>query len=681
MKKISCMNIGKSLVWTATILMLISFIAVRSPATVRAVDIDKTDPPSLGTLTIGNNILDAHIENTPGSNGIGTYTIETGSTHPNPGENVFYGGAAGSPWSSYNTIHVTDTMCDYVTTTSSPTPDPGYTLVDLDSLSPTVATPDPTTVMISWTTPENLQIVQVNEALGTTESDTRVRTTMRITNNDDTAHHVGVRYEWDLMINGWDGAWIRPWTDATTPGTWLNTETEWTSPTFQFWETSNIPVSLFSVYGGLSQPPDATTPDRLVYAHWSSSYSRAYSYTPTGMVIGSTTPTIGGQYDSAVLYYWNPTTINSGETKTTTAYVTTFLLEHEPPIEDLSEETISDYIQSADVDGDGTPDFAWNSGYDISFESQTLHIEINIQLVGDDPGDALRQQWHDGIEDIWSDSYDVVDGLYTYPIEVAVNWVDSNPHHVVTVHSGQGRPNMLNWYTDRPGGWGDEYQDEIAAHEAGHMLGLYDEYAGGALDPDTQFTTTNSLMADLGPTRDWHYEQILEWLETGSGRDLSLAQSPLPPYPLDSPIPDFSDPMGEPPVASFTESTHTAPLDTPITFHPGGSYDPDGTIILYEWDFDGDGTYDVSDPSPNVQVHKYSVPGTYTVHLRVTDNDGLTDTATDIKTITPTGVIPEVPLGTIMVSVAMIIALVAYVASPRWRRKPLQANEQPLLFF
>jgi len=213
------------------------------------------------------------------------------------------------------------------------------------------------------------------------------------------------------------------------------------------------------------------------------------------------------------------------------------------PIEDLPEETISDNIESADVNDDGRPDYGWTSGYDISFVSQVLRIELNIQLIGDDPGDALRQQWEQGIEDIWSNAHDIVDGPYTYPIEVEVNWVSTNPHHVVTVHSGTGRSTMTHWYTDRPGGWGNEYQDEIAAHEAGHMLGLYDEYPDGALDPDTQFTTTNSLMADLGPTRDWHYEHIVEWLETRSDRDLSSAPSPLPPYPFDDPIPDFSDPL------------------------------------------------------------------------------------------------------------------------------------------
>ena len=212
-----------------------------------------------------------------------------------------------------------------------------------------------------------------------------------------------------------------------------------------------------------------------------------------------------------------------------------------PPMEDIAEATISDTIRSADLDGDGNPDFGWDSGYDISFVDQTLHIEINIQLVGDDPGAALRQQWEQGIEDIWSHTFNIADGNYRYPVDLEVNWVSADAHHVVTVHAANGRHNMLNWYTET--NWGAEYQDEIAAHEAGHMLGLYDEYSGGALDPNTQFTTTNSIMADLGPPRTWHYDQILEWLENGSGRDLSAAPSPLPPYPFDEPIPHFSDPQ------------------------------------------------------------------------------------------------------------------------------------------
>jgi PKD repeat protein len=73
-------------------------------------------------------------------------------------------------------------------------------------------------------------------------------------------------------------------------------------------------------------------------------------------------------------------------------------------------------------------------------------------------------------------------------------------------------------------------------------------------------------------------------------------------------------------------------VGTSINFDASGSSDSDGSIILYEWDFDTDGTYDASGVTI---THAYSTPGTYTVTLRVTDNDGLTDTCTDTKTVNP----------------------------------------------
>jgi len=58
-----------------------------------------------------------------------------------------------------------------------------------------------------------------------------------------------------------------------------------------------------------------------------------------------------------------------------------------------------------------------------------------------------------------------------------------------------------------------------------------------------------------------------------------------------------------------------------IAFDGSGSYDPDGTIISYEWDFgDGDTGTGVA-PS-----HTYTTTGTYTVTLTVTDDEGKTDT-------------------------------------------------------
>ncbi|HDH10985.1 MAG TPA: PKD domain-containing protein [Nitrospirae bacterium] len=63
-----------------------------------------------------------------------------------------------------------------------------------------------------------------------------------------------------------------------------------------------------------------------------------------------------------------------------------------------------------------------------------------------------------------------------------------------------------------------------------------------------------------------------------------------------------------------------------IILDASGSFDPDGTISLYEWDIDNDGIYDYSSTLPT-QSHTYVQQGTYAVVLRVTDDFGETDGA------------------------------------------------------
>ena len=76
------------------------------------------------------------------------------------------------------------------------------------------------------------------------------------------------------------------------------------------------------------------------------------------------------------------------------------------------------------------------------------------------------------------------------------------------------------------------------------------------------------------------------------------------------------------PVANVSVSTQ-APYYTnkPITFASTSS-DVDGSIVKFAWDF-GDNTTDAN-ASP---AHKYTVPGTYTVKLTVTDNDNASASA------------------------------------------------------
>lgn len=279
---------------------------------------DISDPKTThqaGTIAVTNNILNVSIEDVAEGGGLGVYFISTGSEHAISGQAVFY-----EDWTTYTTIRVVETLREYVTTTYTPIPSPNYTVVPLDAYGGSVAK-DGATATVSWSLPEGIVITQVIEVRGTSVYDTLVRISLSILNTAEVSYTVGVRHEWDIMIDGEDGSYLRPWIDRDQPLSWLENETEWTAPEFQFWETTNNSTDpLFSIYGSISSPagvsPSPTPPDRLVFAAWGDSSDHAYDYVPTDQ-------NIGGE-DSALLYYWDPVEILPNSAREITTYVTTF---------------------------------------------------------------------------------------------------------------------------------------------------------------------------------------------------------------------------------------------------------------------------------------------------------------------------------------------------------------------
>ncbi len=73
---------------------------------------------------------------------------------------------------------------------------------------------------------------------------------------------------------------------------------------------------------------------------------------------------------------------------------------------------------------------------------------------------------------------------------------------------------------------------------------------------------------------------------------------------------------------------------TPVQLDASGSYDADGEITLYEWDWDSNGVYDYSSSTPYAQ-HTWTVPFSGTIRMRVTDNYGETSVGTAIVAIAP----------------------------------------------
>lgn len=88
------------------------------------------------------------------------------------------------------------------------------------------------------------------------------------------------------------------------------------------------------------------------------------------------------------------------------------------------------------------------------------------------------------------------------------------------------------------------------------------------------------------------------------------------------------------PVASFTFSPSSPIVGSPVVFNASSSYDPDGVIVSYQWDLNGDGTVDTNGVTGQVT---YSSPGAAVVRLTVTDNSGLSTSTTQTIVVSLSG--------------------------------------------
>jgi len=83
------------------------------------------------------------------------------------------------------------------------------------------------------------------------------------------------------------------------------------------------------------------------------------------------------------------------------------------------------------------------------------------------------------------------------------------------------------------------------------------------------------------------------------------------------PMPSFV-----PPVPSFRVVSPTPIAGESVVFDASGSFDQDGVIIDYIWDFNGDGNFDLQTQSPSTSWN-YRLDGPYVVTLSTVDDDSL----------------------------------------------------------
>lgn len=70
------------------------------------------------------------------------------------------------------------------------------------------------------------------------------------------------------------------------------------------------------------------------------------------------------------------------------------------------------------------------------------------------------------------------------------------------------------------------------------------------------------------------------------------------------------------PVARLSLSNYFGTTDTPVVFDASRSYTTDGAELHYDWDLDGDGTFEALDQGPRI-THQYSAPTQHYLRVKV----------------------------------------------------------------
>ena len=119
----------------------------------------------------------------------------------------------------------------------------------------------------------------------------------------------------------------------------------------------------------------------------------------------------------------------------------------------------------------------------------------------------------------------------------------------------------------------------------------------------------------------------------------------------------------KPPIANFTYSPKNPVVNQVIIFNATASYDPDGILMNYKWDF-GDGN--ITSTTEKIITHSYTLEGDYNVSLTITDNSSTTNSTTISVQVVPIGITIDLYTGWNLISLPLMPeeTSIAFVLSP-----------------
>ncbi len=273
------------------------------------------------------------VESTIGE-GVGLYTVRTGSRHPlGPNRELLGGGSKGLTGTSYNTIRSYNTKTDYVQTEFAAS-EPPFNTIWLDSLFISDADidtnyvaviksgDDTTGVAIRYLlpnlmpAPDNLRITQKILVRGTDFDNSWVEITTIVANIGAQNAAIGIRYLWDMIVAGDDGpvlaikafnANFGRYESAFAPVDFAfytaaaNNIIDPSAPEYNVWGSALAPTTLLNLLHAPSSPA------RLQQVAWPLAFFKTFDYDTTSNLDVTTAADpnsglVGG--DNAVQYFW-----------------------------------------------------------------------------------------------------------------------------------------------------------------------------------------------------------------------------------------------------------------------------------------------------------------------------------------------------------------------------------------
>lgn len=157
---------------------------------------------------------------------------------------------------------------------------------------------------------------------------------------------------------------------------------------------------------------------------------------------------------------------------------------------------------------------------------------------------------------------------------------------------------------------GDQAEVQVECPDIFDGLIVLDYDSAGPDYAEFNIEITNEKVAPIG-----EYDYLI------AAKDITSDDGPLPAIAYTFGKIKVTEPQiqYEDPIALALADPLSTSVGELIYFFDNGSFDPDGgDLLVYEWDFDGDGTYD----EEGEEVwHSYDQMGTYQVQFRVTDDE------------------------------------------------------------